>query len=141
MRAQFKNSLKEFIKLLPSSYEHLNATLQWDKHKFHRVVRKLIQLKLLEFHCDNSYKIHPKAKLTKLFPLPKQPKVRRYCGSCNDELLDFETEVNCTQCEVDTLSSKPCKTCKKPLPKSRYYKCFECQPVLPLVDSEFIYYG
>jgi ribosomal protein L32 len=141
MKAQFKNSLKQFVQLLPASYEQLHQSLQWDKHKFHRVVRKLTEMKLLQFEYNGVYKVHPKAKLTKLFPLPKQPKIRRYCESCKDELLDFENLNICSQCEVEKLSNRICKGCKHPLPKSRYYKCLSCQPVLPMTDSEFIYYG
>ncbi len=62
---------------------------------------------------------------------------RRWVGmKCPDCVM----MLNCKLVE-EPLTSRKCSDCSKFLPRSRYFKCLECQPVLPLVDDEYIYHG
>jgi biotin operon repressor len=39
----------------------------------------------------------------------------------------------------EKLTLRQCRKCKARLPQSRYYNCYECQPVLPKTEDDTIY--
>jgi biotin operon repressor len=43
----------------------------------------------------------------------------------------------------DVMTSRKCrnKSCRAPLPASRYFDCYDCKPELPSVDEDYLYHG
>ena len=41
----------------------------------------------------------------------------------------------------DKLTARKCRQCNNALPQSRYFKCYECEPMLPLQDDDFLFHG
>lgn len=41
----------------------------------------------------------------------------------------------------DLITKRKCRDCQQFLPQSRYFRCYSCQPELPLEDDDFLFQG
>lgn len=53
----------------------------------------------------------------------------------------FRASFRTEDLRKEEMTKRCCKDCKKPLPLSRYFKCYTCQPELDAIDEDYMFHG
>lgn len=68
---------------------------------------------------------------------------RGVCPQCKPptKVRAKRLEVNWSHYDkvLDPLTQRKCRKCARLLPASRYFECYECVPIQPTINDDFIY--